>query len=161
MFRVTIFRKQNGGWTHLRKNNIFLEDGDQVLLRKENKKNGIQTPLVRKEDKKGGNEPQTTILNLLTDKIGLLTVITSETDLKFGGSKSTNRSTTILVQCIFARALLTAQLIYRSKWEENGFWKKATRLPWRQSIPVKNRWSWKWPDEILTYPLDFGPMNTR
>ena len=93
MFRVTIFRKQNGGWTHLRKKNkIFLEEnGDQVLLRKENKKNGIQTPLVRKEDKKGGNEPQTTILNLLTDKIGLHwhdrqfeCDSESETDLKFG-----------------------------------------------------------------------------
>ena len=92
-FRVTIFRKQNGGWTHLRKKNkIFLEEnGDQVLLRKENKKNGGWTPLVRKEDKKGGNEPQTNILNLLTDKIGLHWYdrqfecdSESETDLKFG-----------------------------------------------------------------------------
>ena len=69
----------------------FLEEnGDQVLLRKENKENGIQTPLVRKEDKKGGNEPQTTIFNL-TDKIGLHwhdrqfeCESESETDLKFG-----------------------------------------------------------------------------
>ena len=50
---------------------LLEENGDRVLLRKENKKNGIRTPLVRKEDKKGGNEPQTTIFNLLTDKIGL------------------------------------------------------------------------------------------
>ena len=48
-------------------------------------------PLVRKEDKKGGNEPQTTIFNLLTDKIGLHwhdrqfdCDSESETDLKFG-----------------------------------------------------------------------------
>ena len=75
--------------------NFLEENGDRVLLRKENKKNGIRTPLVRKEDKKGGNEPQTTmspyrtswktprrrktasthtqttIFNFLTDKIGL------------------------------------------------------------------------------------------
>ena len=58
--------------TCARRTKDFLEEnGDQVLLRKENKKNGIRTPLVRKEDKKGGNEPQTTIFNLLTDKIGL------------------------------------------------------------------------------------------
>ena len=71
---------------------VFLEEnGDRVLLRKENKKNGIRTPLVRKEDKKGGNEPQTTIFNLLTDKIGLHwhdrqfeCDSESETDLKFG-----------------------------------------------------------------------------
>ena len=48
-------------------------------------------PLVRKEDKKGGNEPQITIFNLLTDKIGLHwhdrqfdCDSESETDLKFG-----------------------------------------------------------------------------
>ena len=58
--------------TCARRTKDFLEEnGDQVLLRKENKKNGIRTPLVRKEDKKGGNEPQTTIFNLLTDKIDL------------------------------------------------------------------------------------------
>ena len=72
-----------------RTKNFLEENGDQVLLRKENKKNGIQTPLVRKEDKKGGNEPQTTIFNLLTDKIGLhwhdrQFECESETDLKFG-----------------------------------------------------------------------------
>ena len=74
--------------------NFLEENGDRVLLRKENKKNGIRTPLVRKEDKKGGNEPQTTIFNLLTDngdKIGLHwhdrqfeCDSESETDLKFG-----------------------------------------------------------------------------
>ena len=71
--------------------NFLEENGDQVLLRKENKKNGIRTPLVRKEDKKGGNEPQTTNFNLLTDKIGLHwhdrqfeCDSESETDLKFG-----------------------------------------------------------------------------
>ena len=72
---------------------FFEENGDRVLLRKENKKNGIRTPLVRKEDKKCGNEPQTTIFNLLTDKIGLHWhdrqfesdgETESETDLKFG-----------------------------------------------------------------------------
>ena len=75
-----------------RRTKIFLvENGDRVLLRKENKKNGIRTLLVRKEDKKGGNEPQTTIFNLLTDKIGLHwhdrqfeCDSESETDLKFG-----------------------------------------------------------------------------
>ena len=76
--------------TCARKTKKFLEEnGDQVLLRKENKKNGIRTPLVRKEDKKGGNEPQTTIFNLLTDEIGLhwhdrQFECESETDLKFG-----------------------------------------------------------------------------
>ena len=40
-----------------RTKNFLEENGDQVLLRKENKKNDIRTPLVRKEDKKGGNEP--------------------------------------------------------------------------------------------------------
>ena len=94
LFRVTIFRKQNGGLTHLCKKNKkkFLEEnGDQVLLRKENKKNDIRTPLVGKEDKKGGYEPQTTIFNLLTDKIGLHwhdrqfeCDSESETDFKFG-----------------------------------------------------------------------------
>ena len=77
--------------TCARRTKIFLEEnGDRVLLRK-NKKNGIRTPLVRKEDKKGGNEPQTTIFNLLTDKIGLHwhdrqfeCDSESETDLKFG-----------------------------------------------------------------------------
>ena len=49
----------------------FLEENGDQVLRKENKKNGIRTLLVRKEDKKGGNEPQTTIFNLLTNKIGL------------------------------------------------------------------------------------------
>ena len=69
---------------------FLVENGDQVLLRKENKKNVIRTPLVRKEDKKGGNEPQTIIFNLLTDKIGLhwhdrqFECDESETDLKFG-----------------------------------------------------------------------------
>ena len=53
--------------TCARRTKKFLEEnGDQVLLRKENKKNGIRTPLVRKEDKRGGNEPQTTIFNPLT-----------------------------------------------------------------------------------------------
>ena len=74
-----------------RTKNFLEENGDRVLLRKENKKNGIRTPLMRKEDKKGGNEPQTTIFNLLTDKIGLHwhdrqfeCDSVSETDLKFG-----------------------------------------------------------------------------
>ena len=45
---------------------IVEEDGEQILLRKENKKkkNGVRTPLVPKEDKKGLNEPQTTIFHL-------------------------------------------------------------------------------------------------
>ena len=86
-----------------RTKNFVEENGDRVLLRKENKKNGIRTytyklirlcirtTLARKEDKKGGNEPQTTIFNLLTDKIGLHwhdrqfeCDSESETDLKFG-----------------------------------------------------------------------------
>ena len=75
--------------TCARTKNFLEENGDQVLLRKENKKNGIRPPLVRKEDKKGGNELQTTIFNLLTDKIGLhwhdrQFECESETDLKFG-----------------------------------------------------------------------------
>ena len=60
-----------------RTKNFLEENGDQVLL--------------RKEDKKGTNEPQTTIFNLLTDKIGLHwhdrqfeCDSESETDLKFG-----------------------------------------------------------------------------
>ena len=38
--------------------------------RKKKKENGAQTLLVLKEDKKGLNEPQTTMFHLLTDKIG-------------------------------------------------------------------------------------------
>ena len=60
-----------------RTKNFLEENGDQVFL--------------RKEDKKGTNEPQTTIFNLLTDKIGLHwhdrqfeCDSESETDLKFG-----------------------------------------------------------------------------
>ena len=47
---------------------IVEENGDQILLCKENKKkqkNGVRTPLVHKEDKKGLNEPQTTIFSPL------------------------------------------------------------------------------------------------
>ena len=53
---------------------IVEENDDQLLLRRENKKkkqqNGVPTALVHKKDKKGLNEPQTTIFRLLTDKIG-------------------------------------------------------------------------------------------
>ena len=44
---------------------IVEENGDQILLRKENKtnQNGFWTPLAHKEDKKGLNEPQTTIFS--------------------------------------------------------------------------------------------------
>ena len=60
--------------TYSRTRKIVEENGEQILLRKENKKkkkeNGVRTPLVPKEDKKGLNEPQTTIFHLLTDKIG-------------------------------------------------------------------------------------------
>ena len=72
--------------TCARRTKKFLEEnGDQALLHKENKKNGIQTPLVRKEDKKGGNEPQTTIFNLLHWHDRQLKCDSeSETDLKFG-----------------------------------------------------------------------------
>ena len=76
--------------TCARTKNFIEENGDKVLLRKENKKNGIRTPLMRKEDKKGGNEPQTTIFNLLTDRFALACHdrqfecdSQSETDLKF------------------------------------------------------------------------------
>ena len=44
------------------------ESGKQI--RREKKTNGARTPLMPKEDKKGLNEPQTTIFHLLTDKIG-------------------------------------------------------------------------------------------
>ena len=50
-----------------RRTRIIVEDGKQILLRKENKKkkeNGFGTPLVPKEDKKGLNEPQMTIFYL-------------------------------------------------------------------------------------------------
>ena len=46
------------------------ENGKQILLRKENKKKrekGVRTPLVPKEDKKGLNEPQTTIFLLVNE----------------------------------------------------------------------------------------------
>ena len=53
-----------------RTKNFLEENGDQVLLCKENKKTG-------KEDKKCGNEPQTTIFNLLADKIGCIGMLGS------------------------------------------------------------------------------------
>ena len=78
---VTIFRKQNGGWTHLRKKikencrrKWRLNSSAQGEHEKK-KENGVRTPLVPKEDKKGLNEPQKTIFYLPTDEIAdMLTV---------------------------------------------------------------------------------------
>ena len=71
-----------------RRTKHFLEENGDRVLRKENKKNGIRTPVVRKEDKKGGNEPQvkppssifSPIRSVCIGMIGSLNV----TDLKFG-----------------------------------------------------------------------------
>ena len=75
LLRVTIFRNQIAAeLTCTRKTRKIVEENGEQILRKENKKNkkenGLQTPLVPKEDKKGLNKPQTTIFHLLTDKIG-------------------------------------------------------------------------------------------
>ena len=60
-----IFRKQNGGWTHLCKKNKKScrrewrpNSSAQGEQEKQKKKNGVWTPLVHKEDKKDLNEPQ-------------------------------------------------------------------------------------------------------
>ena len=61
--------------TCARRTRKIVEENGEQILRKENKKekkkeNGVQTPLMPKDDKKGLNKPQTTIFHLLTDKIG-------------------------------------------------------------------------------------------
>ena len=75
LLRVTIFCRQNGGWTHLHKKNKKSRrkwrthssaQGEQG----KKKENGVRTPLVPKEGKRGLKEPQKTIFHLLTDKIG-------------------------------------------------------------------------------------------
>ena len=75
MLCVTIFRKQKVAELTCtrRTRKIVEENGEQVLRKnkeKKKKENGVATHLVPKEDKKGLNEPQTTIFHLLTDKIG-------------------------------------------------------------------------------------------
>ena len=75
-----------------RTQNFLEENGDEFFCARRTRKMAFEL-LVRKVDKKlkGGNEPQTTIFNLLTDKIGLHwhdrqfeCDSESETDLKFG-----------------------------------------------------------------------------
>ena len=77
MLCVTIFCRQNGSWTHLRKKNKkncwrkwLTNSSVQGEQEKRKKENGVGTHLVPKEDEKVLKEPQTTIFHLLTDKIG-------------------------------------------------------------------------------------------
>ena len=100
--------------------------------------------------RKGGNEPQTTIFNLLTEKIGLhwhdrqFECDRSQIRTTHLRSKSTDRSKTILaIQCNLDLHFRTSLYWWRNLFIDlnfvrgkGGFWKKATRLPWRQSIPL-------------------------
>ena len=80
MLRVTIFRKQNGGWIHLSKKNKknCRRQCRTNSVQGEQKKttNGYRTSLVLKEDKKGLNEPQTTIFHRLSGKNSAISVFT-------------------------------------------------------------------------------------
>ena len=114
-----------------------------------NKKNGI-------EFKKGGNEPQTT----KTDETGLhwhdrqfmwqweWDWDRSQIRTTHLRSKSTD---TIAIQDLHFRTSLYWRR-NRSKWEEMRFLCSAI------DSSVKNRWSWKWPDEILEHS---NGLNTR
>ena len=153
---VKIFHKQNGRWIHLSKKNEKncrrkwrQNSSAQGEQEKNKKQNGVRTPLVDKEDKKGLND------DFLTDKtghkrvvarlfcIGILSglkVTESETYLKFlRRSKFTDISKPFLtIRCnldlyfcmiLCWRCILFTDLNFvRGKC---GFWKEATKLPWR------------------------------
>ena len=134
--------------------------------------------------KKGGNEPQTTIFNLFTDKISLhwhdwqfewewdrSQIRTTHRSIR---SKSTDRSKTILaMQCNLDLHFCTSLYwrrnllynVYRSKFcqRKMRFLKEGDKTAVKAiDSSVKNHWSWKWPDAILEHSFgNFGPIKYK